>query len=140
MLALPWLATWILAAPLFHLHALDAQEDRSLFQATLAHTVFTPDLPGEYSPRIAVHQSGTQGDQHTFSNHFPRYSEIAIGLFSENNAKRKNGTQHVLHTHFFFLERPSFESVRHVIPEFASPSFLLLASIVSSRAPPFRSC
>ena len=45
LLVLPWLVTWVLTIPLFHIHALDAQENSFRSQAVLLHTVFSPDLP-----------------------------------------------------------------------------------------------
>jgi hypothetical protein len=57
---LPWMVTWVLITPLFHIHSLDVQEDRVFSDIFLAHTVFSPDLPGEYSPQSTVHQAGTQ--------------------------------------------------------------------------------
>jgi hypothetical protein len=140
VLSLSWLITWILTVPLFHIHALDAQEDRSLSQIVLPHTVFSPDLPGEYAPRTAVHRSGTAENQHTLSIHFQSYSEIIIGLFSEDGKgkKRKGGLQSVLHLlHAVHLSHSLPESVQYAILRLTTPSFLLLGSVVASRAPPF---
>jgi hypothetical protein len=140
VLALSWLITWVLTVPLFHIHALDAQEDRSLSQTVLPHTVFSPDLPGEYAPRTAVHRSGTPENQHTLSIHFQSYSEIAIGLFNDDdNKKWKDRLQPVVYLslHAFSQSYSLPESVRHVIPRLTSPPLLLLGSPAPSRAPPF---
>lgn len=39
-----WLSLWILSLPLFHIHT------QTEMQRGIPHTVFSPDLPGEYSP------------------------------------------------------------------------------------------
>src|SRR5512135_2929459 len=137
-LALLWLIPWILAIPLFHVHALDMQETAFLPQAFLTHTVFTRDLPGEYSPQPAIHQRGMPGHQHALTSHFPQYSEIAFSLFGEDDdTKRKIVNPPIDDDEFSFLIPSLLGGVHHVIPELASPPFLLLTFSVSSRAPPF---
>lgn len=141
LLVIPWMLTWVLTVPLFHIHTLDMQEDLSQFQAFLPHTVFSADLPGEYSSRTAIDQRGMPGNQHTLSSHFLQYSEMAIGLFSEDeDTKRKIGISPIHFAHFSSLRRSPPHIVRGVVPEFASQPYLLVASSVSSRAPPFVSC
>jgi len=136
LLVLPWLVTWVLTIPLFHIHALDAQENSFRSQAVLLHTVFSPDLPGEYAPRTVAHQGGMAENQQALSSHFPQYSEYAVGLFNEDNSKRKNAIQPILYAHFVSLRRCPLGSSRYVIPELRPPPFVLLASSVSPRAPP----
>jgi hypothetical protein len=114
------------------------QETPFLAQAFLAHTVFTPDLPGEYPPRPSIHKRGTPGHQHTLASHFPQYSEIDFSFFGEDDdTKRKIGNPPIDNDEFSFLVPPLLESVHFAIPELASPPFLLLTFSVSSRAPPF---
>jgi hypothetical protein len=43
-----WLIVWLTAVPLFHLHFPDHTDRWSSLQSGGAHTVFTPDLPGEF--------------------------------------------------------------------------------------------
>jgi len=137
LVALARLVTWMATVPLFHVHALDIEETYFLPQTFLAHTVFTPDLPGEYSPRTSVYQPGMPGDRHAFPSHFPKYSEIIFTFFSEDNdTKRKVGNQVVYYGCCSFLE-PSSRDIGRYVKEVRSPPFLLLASSVSSRAPPF---
>jgi hypothetical protein len=133
---LPWMVTWVLITPLFHIHTLDVQEDRCFSQIFLAHTVFSPDLAGEYSPQSTVHQAGTQEDQYAFSTHFSFYSEESIGLFSEDDSKQEKGIEPVSHTRFFPPKDFLLNGGRYVIPDLVSPPFMLLASPVSLRAPP----
>lgn len=68
-------------------------------------------------------------------------SKIAINRYSEDDdAKRKIAIPPIHYAHFPSLRPSPSDIVRFVIPEVASPPFLLLASSVSSRAPPFVSC
>jgi hypothetical protein len=137
LLALLWLIPWVLTIPLFHVHALDRQETPFLPEAFLTHTVFTPDLPGEYFPRPAIHQRGMPGYQHALASHFPQYSEIAFSLFGEDDdTKRKIGNPPIDNDEFSFLIPSLLESVHSAIAELASLPFLLLAFSASSRAPP----
>jgi hypothetical protein len=46
---LAWMITWVMAIPLFHIHLPDTTDGWSALQSGGAHTVFTPDLPGEFS-------------------------------------------------------------------------------------------
>jgi len=43
-----WLITWVTTVPLFHIHLPDIS-DRQASQSGIAHTVFSPDLPGEFT-------------------------------------------------------------------------------------------
>jgi len=114
LFVLPCLVTLVLITPLFHIHTLDIQEDRSFFKLFIAHTVFSPDLPGEYSPQSTVHQAGTLNNQGTVSTHFAHYSEESFSLISEDDSKWEKGIK-----------------ASHV-----SPHLMLLASSVPLRAPP----
>jgi hypothetical protein len=138
LLALPWMLTWVLILPLFHIHILDVQEDLSQSQAFLPHTVFSADLPGEYASGTDVDQHGMPGNQRALSSHFSQYSEMAILLLHEddNNAKYKIGISPIHYSHFSSLRRSPLDIVQSIIPGLASPPFLLLTSSVSSRAPP----
>ena len=141
VLLLPWLVMWVLTVPLFHIHTLDEQESPSLTPQVLTHTVYSPDLPGEYTPRLAAHRGGTQEDPHAIAKHFPHYYEIGISVFGEDDdTKRKIGSSPIHEARFSSLRRSPLDIVRDVIPELASPPFLLLASSVSPRAPPAASC
>jgi hypothetical protein len=133
---LPWMVAWVLMTPLFHIHTLDVQEDRCFSQIFLVHTVFSPDLAGEYSPQSTVRQAGTQENQYAFSAHFSHYSEETIGLFSEDDSKQKKGIEPAAQAHFFPPKDFLLNGGRYVIPNLVLPSFMLLASSVSLRAPP----
>jgi hypothetical protein len=58
LVTLAWLILWVITVPLFHLHFPDNTDYWSSLQSGGAHTVFTPDLPGEFSPPVPEsHQS-----------------------------------------------------------------------------------
>src|SRR5262245_50572302 len=139
LLTLLWLIPWVLTIPLFHVHALlDIQDTRFSPQAFLFHTVFTPDLPGEYSSPPVMPQRGMPGHQSALASHFPHYSELGFNLLSEDDStKRRILNRSVHYGQPSFLVPSSLETVQYEIPELASPPLLLLASSVCSRAPPF---
>ncbi len=134
---LPWMVAWILVAPLFHIHTLDAQEDHSCSQVVLVHTVFSPDLAGEYSPQHTVDQAKTRENQAALSTHFSHYSEGTLSLYSKNRSNQENKTglfsnSHLLPPKYFLL----INGGQYVIPDLILPPLILLASSVSLRAPP----
>src|SRR5215510_5321374 len=47
LLILAWTVLWIATVPLFHTHLPDIS-DRAISTGGIAHTVFSPDLPGEF--------------------------------------------------------------------------------------------
>jgi hypothetical protein len=47
LLILAWTIIWVTTVPLFHAHLPDLSE-RAISQTGVAHTVFSPDLPGEF--------------------------------------------------------------------------------------------
>jgi hypothetical protein len=133
---LPWMVTWVLITPLFHIHILDVQEDRCFSEIFLAHTVFSPDLAGEYSPQSTVHQAGTQENRYAFSAHFSLYSEETISLFSEDDSKQEKRIGSVSHARFIQPKDFLLNGGLYEIPDLISPTFMLLTSSVSLRAPP----
>jgi hypothetical protein len=64
LMILVWVISWVATAPLFHTHVPDINDGPSSRQA-LAHTVFSPDLPGEFSyphngvPRLSSKSSNS---------------------------------------------------------------------------------
>jgi len=130
------MVTWVLIAPLFHIHTLDAQEDHNCSQVSLADTVFSPDTAGEYTPQSTVDQAETQENQAAISTHFSHYFEETFNLFSNNHSKqeKKNGLvskSHLLPPKDFLLN-----GGRYVIHDLVLPPLILVASSVSLRAPP----
>jgi hypothetical protein len=133
---LPWMVAWILIAPLFHIHTLDAQENHSCSPVFLAHTVFSPDLAGEYSPQSIAHQPQPHENEATLSTHFSHYSEETISLFSKNHTKQDKKAWLVSKSHLLPPKDFLLHGGRYVIPDIVFPPLILQASSVSLRAPP----
>jgi len=50
LVTLAWVIVWVTSVPLFHTHLPDVNDGLASRQG-LAHTIFSPDLPGEFSCR-----------------------------------------------------------------------------------------
>ena len=135
LLFLPWMVTWVLVVPLFHLHTLDAQEIHGGSPVTLTHTVFTPDLPGEYAVQSPVDQTETQKHQGAVATHFLHYSEDALSLFTKAPS-RQHTLGLITPSHPLPLTDVLLTGNRDVIPDVLIPPLLLQQSSVSLRAPP----
>lgn len=64
LLIAAWLIIWVTTLPLFHIHVPDTTDRWSALQSGGAHTVFTKDLPGEFS--------------HPFHDHFGHLSQRVV--------------------------------------------------------------
>jgi len=117
LLILAWLVAWVSTVPLFHIHLPDTTDRWSVLRSGGAHTVVTPDLPGEYAP--PQHDSPRDSSTH-IATRAVNSPELGFTLFGEN-AKR--------------LEPLSIvESLSHFR---APPLFPRLAlAFAASRAPP----
>src|ERR1051326_7963406 len=82
-----WLAIWVLTLPLFHIHPV------THLKIGLAHTVFSPSLPGEFdvlpSLSFTFRNGGPCGPIAAFAQHQYSYPELGIasanpGLSREN--------------------------------------------------------
>ena len=133
LFSLPWMVTWVLVAPLFHVHTLDAQEDHSSSPVILAHTVFTPDFEGEYSPQSTAE---TRENRPALSAHFSHYSEGTLSLFSKKHTQQDKKAGLVSKSHLLPPKDFLLTGGRHVSPGLVLPPLILLASSVSLRAPP----
>ena len=78
LLVLVWLLLWITTVPLFHIHLPDTTDRWSLLQSGGAHTVLTPDLPGEYAP--PSHDSHREHSAH-FAPRTVNSPELGLVLF-----------------------------------------------------------
>jgi hypothetical protein len=94
LLIVAWLIAWVTTVPLFHTHLPDITEGPATLHGGLAHTVFSPDLPGEFSRSYNVtHQDH---DVH-LSNRVSNSPELGIVLLENDEAKhRKVGHPSVL--------------------------------------------
>ena len=82
-LILAWTVIWIATVPLFHTHLPDIS-DRAISTGGIAHTVFSPDLPGEFfrfSP-------ATQGPFTHLSNRALNSPELGF-VFSSGDPKNR---------------------------------------------------
>jgi hypothetical protein len=79
---LMWLISWVLAVPLFHVHLPDAKDGPVSLHSGLAHTVFSPDLPGEFS------QFSLSRDQRSdfldLSQRSLNYPELGFAVLNDN--------------------------------------------------------
>lgn len=130
LLVSAWLIFWILTVPLFHIHFPDTTDRWSVLHSSGAHTVFTPDLPGEFSPPF--HDSHGRAS----SQIAPRgvnSPELGIAIFDDKSKKWKN--QQVLDAHFRF--RHTLLHPNTVIPSPRKHQTLHLFHFFSApRAPP----
>src|SRR5215831_10088112 len=81
LLVVAWLLTWVTTVPLFHLHLPDTTDRWSTLHSGGAHTVFTPDLPGEYSRPF--HDSHQRHAGH-LSQRVVNSPELGLALFDED--------------------------------------------------------
>ena len=135
-----WLTVWVLAAPVFHIHTLDVQENHFLSQVVLVHTVFSPDLPGEYTSRSTVRGNRLSEQPPTMSTHFLRYSKTEIQLFNENDLKQKPRLPVALLEWDPRLGQPPLSSMSQASFQHTTPLATLLTVSGPPRAPPSRSC
>jgi hypothetical protein len=90
LLTLAWVILWVAAVPLFHTHLPDVNDGLASHQG-LAHTVFCPDLPGEFSSphRSAVHLS-------TKSQNSPELGFVLSTEDSKNRTEEEPSALYVL--------------------------------------------
>ena len=129
LLLVAWLIPWISTAPLFHVHIPDNTSWLSPHQSSV-HTVFTPDLPGEYS-------RPSHEDRKRHVNHLSQRTvnapELGIALFKD----RKDQKEKRLSALWVTSHAP--DTLRSYWPvewSESSPQSLLSHTLPSSRAPP----
>lgn len=133
LLILAWLMTWVTTVPLFHIHLPDTTDGSASLQGGLAHTVFTPDLPGEFSRSYNVTRQ-----EHFFSvsNRVSNSPEVGIALLDDDDSKkRKKGQPNVFGVLCRLSNRPLLPN--SAIESLAiHPRLLLFAAPQGPRAPP----
>ena len=128
LLVLVWVITWVTTVPLFHTHLPDIS-DRLATQGGVAHTVFSPDLPGEFS-----HFSSTQDHFTHLSSKVLNSPELGFTLSSASK-DREVAQPSALSVSFCLLNRPSWPT--SVLESPALPRQLLVFGATQSpRAPP----
>ena len=134
LLVFAWLTFWIITVPLFHIHFPDTTDRWSVLHSSGAHTVFTPDLPGEFSPPFHNTHRGA-------STHIgPRgvnSPELGIALFDDKSKKWKN--QQTLDAHSRFRDTPLHPSTVFASPQ-PYPILHLFQPFSAPRGPPSLSC
>src|SRR5262245_66198019 len=81
-----WVTVWITTVPLFHIHLPDSTDSWSALQSGGAHTVFSPDLPGEFSvPFVSSHQQRSC----SLSKRAVNSPEMSISVFNEKSEDRR---------------------------------------------------
>lgn len=89
-LVLAWTVFWIATVPLFHTHLPDTS-DRTTSTGGIAHTVFSPDLPGEFFRFSAA----SQGPSTHLSNRALHAPELGFVFSSEDPNDREVGDSSV---------------------------------------------
>ena len=131
LVILAWLTMWIATLPLFHIHVPDATDRWSTLQSGGAHTVFSPDLPGEYSHPF--HDNQQRRSSHV-SNRVVNSPELGIVVL-EDPDNRKVKRLHVLGAQFIFSDASLQPRHMWVSPE-KSHHLQLFQAFPVSRAPP----
>src|SRR5262249_50853509 len=98
LVLLAWLITWITSVPLYHVHIPDTTDRWSALHSGGAHTVFTPDLPGEFS--CPLKQSREANSAH-LSQRIVNSAELGIALLDEKCMANELNS---LGTAYHFLE------------------------------------
>ncbi len=101
LLILLWLVIWMTSVPLFHVHIPDITDRWSALQTGGAHTVFSPDLPGEFSRPF---HNSDQEHAAQLSSRGTNSPELGIALL---NGETKRATQlDILGTLYHIHDRP----------------------------------
>jgi len=128
LLTLVWVITWVATVPLFHTHLPDVNDGRASHQG-LAHTVFSPDLPGEFSR--------AQSSGFHLSTRSQNSPELGFVLSTEEDAKKRTYGEPSPH----YLTSSQFSRPLLATSAIESPArhrkFDLLGGHQASRAPPF---
>ena len=131
LLILAWIILWVVTVPLFHTHLPDVSGGLGT-RGGLAHTVFSPDLPGEFSS----FSRAVQPDHFAqLSNPISNSPELDFVLSLEDSKSRKTGDPNVLVV-FFSLPRTSFSFTLALKSGFTQNRPLLFAALQSPRGPP----
>ena len=124
-----WVVGWVTTVPFFHLHVPDKTDYWSTLHSGGAHTVFSPDLPGEF-----CHPYNDTSGKH--SNHLSRRvvnsPELGIALYEE---ERKEKSCNASHIPSCFDKIPELQCSFHELPREHRYS-RVYAALPTSRAPP----
>jgi len=125
LLILAWLIAWLTVVPLFHIHIPDSTDRWSVLQSGGAHTVFTPDLPGEFSRPFS-------DSSRSLAKRGVNSPELGIALLVE---KSKATELTILRTPSHVLNSPLLPSLVLEAPE-QHRTLRLSQAVLAPRAPP----
>src|SRR5262245_54309972 len=131
LLVLVWVITWVTTVPLFHTHLPDISDPQPS-QGGVAHTVFSPDLPGEFS-----RFSTTNHHDHFahLSSRVFNSPELGFVISSERSKDREVKQPSVLNILCDLPNRP-FLPTAALESRAIHRRFLILAGPQGPRAPP----
>ena len=127
LLTLAWVITWVVTVPLFHTHLPDVNDELAPHQG-LAHTVFSPDLPGEFS---CAHRDGFHLSTRSLNS-------PELGFVLSSTEDHNTGTYQDPSVLFICSQQFDSRSVtQSAVESRAAPhKFPLLSGQRPSRAPP----
>src|SRR5215472_17982889 len=125
LLIVAWLIAWMSTVPLFHIHIPDSTDRWSVLQSGGAHTVFTPDLPGEFSRPFS-------DSSRSLAKRGVNSPELGIALLVE---KSKATELTILRTPSHVLNSPLLTSLVLEAPE-QHRTLRLSQAVLAPRAPP----
>lgn len=142
MAALAWVAVWMLAVPLVHIHpeADHHHGEAGHVHGGTVHTVFSPDLSCEFSnyDHASVAATESRCPLHLIAQplHGAEHLEIDFVLAFSAKPQVGKGTAFDLAAHSFFANQPLRPSVTSQPCLSPSPTILFLTTNLTSRAPP----
>lgn len=143
MAALAWVALWMLAAPLVHIHpeADHHHGEAGHVHGGTVHTVFSPDLSCEFSvyDHAPVATTESRCPLHLIAQpfHGAEHFEIDLILASSAEPQVGKGTALDVAAHSFYMNQPAkTHAAWHPQAGHSLTDRFLLATL-TSRAPPF---
>ena len=140
-----WITIWLLAVPLFHVHpeADHHHGEAGHIHGGTVHTVFSPDLDGEFEPHHdAARNHGTphNTDRTSFAAHPAHaldYAELGFSFVSDSTDR---SLPKPLVTAVFLVQPPAYLTVTAIhlasLDLTVSQSLTLFTHDISARAPP----
>ena len=136
LLTLTWLVAWVLTVPLFHVHVPDAKAGPVSLHSGMPHTVFSADLPGEFSHFSLTRER--RSDSLDLSQLNLNYPELGFTILNKSK-ERKIGQPIDLACSFRHPRTRQIFFTRSGLPNGTGHS-VRFARPPSSRAPPFLAC
>lgn len=99
-----WIILWVTTIPLFHTHRPDATDAWSLLHSGGAHSVVSPDLPGEFSHPFSCAQYDCSVHVSQRAINSP---EIGLAIITEESDDRKASGFLGISSHLTSLSRPA---------------------------------